>query len=62
MSDENMQRPSEEYVPRPTLEDIPHEECMELLATTPVGRLGFVTEQGEPLILPVNHMVVPDGA
>lgn len=57
MSDENIQRPSEEFVPRPTMEEVSYEECMELLAITPVGRLGFVTEQGEPLILPVNHMV-----
>lgn len=57
MSDTRPPRPGDEHVDRPTLEDIPEDECMELLAATPVGRLGFVTEHGEPLILPVNFIV-----
>jgi nitroimidazol reductase NimA-like FMN-containing flavoprotein (pyridoxamine 5'-phosphate oxidase superfamily) len=32
------------------------EECLELLRSTPVGRLAFVTE-GEPVVFPVNHGV-----
>ena len=57
MSDPRPPRPGDEHVVRPTLEDIPEDECMELLVATPVGRLGFVTEHGEPLILPVNFIV-----
>ena len=60
MSDARPSRPGDEEVARPTLEDIPEAECLELLAATPVGRLGFVTEHGEPLILPVNH-IIDDG-
>jgi uncharacterized protein len=31
-------------------------ECLELLASVPVSRVGFVTEHG-PDVLPVNHLV-----
>lgn len=31
-------------------------ECWDLLAQTPVGRVGFV-DQGVPVILPVNHVL-----
>lgn len=34
--------------------------CMQLLQTTPVGRLAFTGEDSRPTILPVNH-VVADG-
>ena len=57
MSEPRPHRPGDEHVDRPTLEDISEAECMELLAAAPVGRLGFVTEHGEPLILPVNFIM-----
>lgn len=31
--------------------------CMDLLDTTPVGRLAFIGEDSRPTILPVNHVV-----
>lgn len=34
-----------------------HHSCMALLATVPLGRVGLMSE-GQPLILPVNHLVV----
>ena len=34
-------------------------ECAELLATTPIGRLAFVVD-GEPVVLPVNYRYVDD--
>jgi nitroimidazol reductase NimA-like FMN-containing flavoprotein (pyridoxamine 5'-phosphate oxidase superfamily) len=36
---------------------IPPEECWQLLADSPVGRVAF-NEAGEPMVLPVNHAVV----
>lgn len=39
------------------LEVISPEECWELLADAPVGRVAF-NEAGEPMVLPVNHAVV----
>lgn len=38
------------------LEVLGFDECMELLATQPVGRIAFI-DAGEPVILPVNHAV-----
>lgn len=38
------------------LEILPHDECLRLLASVPVGRVGFVTG-GEVVVLPVNHVV-----
>jgi nitroimidazol reductase NimA-like FMN-containing flavoprotein (pyridoxamine 5'-phosphate oxidase superfamily) len=38
------------------LEILPFEECLRLLASVPVGRVGFMAD-GELLILPVNHVV-----
>ena len=35
---------------------LPHEECLRRLRQARVGRVAFV-EQGEPVILPVNHGV-----
>jgi nitroimidazol reductase NimA-like FMN-containing flavoprotein (pyridoxamine 5'-phosphate oxidase superfamily) len=35
---------------------MPVEECLRLLASVPVGRVGFVAD-GEMVILPVNHAV-----
>ena len=43
---------------RPTLVELGVDECLRLVAETPVGRLGFVNEEGEPMILPVNHVLV----
>lgn len=39
------------------LEVISPEECWQLLADSPVGRVAF-NEAGEPMVLPVNHAVV----
>jgi len=38
------------------LEILPPDECLRLLASVPVGRVGFVAG-GEVVILPVNHVV-----
>ena len=35
---------------------IDDERCMELIESTPVGRLGFMSD-GAPLVLPVNYAV-----
>lgn len=39
------------------LEVIGIDECWQLVAGTPVGRVAFV-DGGEPMVLPVNHAVV----
>lgn len=39
------------------LEVLSTDECWDLAASTPVGRVAFV-EDGEPAIFPVNHAVV----
>lgn len=39
------------------LEVIGIDECWQLLAGTPVGRVAFV-DGGEPMVLPVNHAVI----
>jgi nitroimidazol reductase NimA-like FMN-containing flavoprotein (pyridoxamine 5'-phosphate oxidase superfamily) len=44
----------------PELVEIDVEQCLRLLEETPVGRLGFITEIGNPMILPVNH-IIDDG-
>jgi uncharacterized protein len=41
---------------RAGLEILSAEECLELLASVPVGRVGIVTD-GEIVVLPVNHVV-----
>lgn len=38
------------------LEILPFDECLQLLASVPVGRVGFVAD-GEVVVLPVNHVV-----
>lgn len=38
------------------LEIVPFDECLRLLASVPVGRIGFVAD-GEVVVLPVNHLV-----
>src|SRR5437763_12287952 len=38
------------------LEILPFDECLRLLASVPVGRVGFFAD-GEMVILPVNHAV-----
>jgi len=43
-----------------TLQDLSRPECVDLLATSAVGRIG-VTLEGRPVILPVNFAVV-DGS
>lgn len=41
------------------LTEISTEECYELLASRPVGRIAFVVD-GSPIVLPVNHTVDGD--
>jgi nitroimidazol reductase NimA-like FMN-containing flavoprotein (pyridoxamine 5'-phosphate oxidase superfamily) len=36
---------------------LPHEECLRLAASQPVGRVAFMSD-GEPIVLPVNHALV----
>ncbi|MEO1062977.1 MAG: pyridoxamine 5'-phosphate oxidase family protein [Actinomycetota bacterium] len=43
---------------RPTLVELDVDRCLALVQQTPVGRLGFVNEEGDPMILPVNHVLV----
>jgi nitroimidazol reductase NimA-like FMN-containing flavoprotein (pyridoxamine 5'-phosphate oxidase superfamily) len=38
------------------LEILPFDECLRLLASVPVGRVGFFAD-GELVVLPVNHVV-----
>jgi hypothetical protein len=38
------------------LEMLPFEDCLRLLASAPVGRVGFYAD-GEVMVLPVNHAV-----
>jgi nitroimidazol reductase NimA-like FMN-containing flavoprotein (pyridoxamine 5'-phosphate oxidase superfamily) len=38
------------------LEVLPFEECLQRLASVPVGRIGFLAD-GEMMVLPVNHVV-----
>ena len=38
------------------LETIPLDDCLRLLASVPVGRVGFLSD-GEVVVLPVNHAV-----
>lgn len=38
------------------LEILPFDVCLRLLASVPVGRVGFFTD-GEMVILPVNHLI-----
>ena len=38
------------------LETLGEEECLALLASAPVGRVGVVVD-GQPLIFPVNHVL-----
>jgi uncharacterized protein len=38
------------------LEIVPFDECLRLLASVSVGRVGFVAD-GEVVVLPVNHVV-----
>jgi uncharacterized protein len=38
------------------LEILPLDECLRLLASVPVGRIGFFAD-GEIVVLPVNHVV-----
>ena len=38
------------------LETIPLDECLRLLASVPLGRVGFLSD-GEVVVLPVNHAV-----
>jgi len=38
------------------LEILPFDECLRLLASVPVGRVGFIAD-GELVMLPVNHVV-----
>lgn len=45
---------------RLVLDDIPRDDCLDLLARTGVGRLGVV-EGRQPLVVPVNFAYTPEG-
>lgn len=49
-----------EHDPELSLEEIPRDECLELLARTRVGRLGVVDGR-QPIVVPVNYAYTPDG-
>ena len=40
-----------------TLEELPRDECLRLLATQLVGRLAVVVRDGPPLVVPVNFVL-----
>lgn len=44
----------------PWLEELTHDECVELLRLESVGRVGFIFD-GFPMVLPVNYRVVEAG-
>ena len=44
---------------KPNVEVLTREECLELLATRPVGRVGVMTEL-HPVIFPVNYVLDGD--
>jgi uncharacterized protein len=46
----------EQITDKAGLEILPLDDCMRLLATVPVGRIGLHAD-GELLVLPVNHVV-----
>lgn len=46
--------PTDDAVVR--IDDLEADLCWRLLAQTPLGRVGFVVH-GEPMVLPVNHVV-----
>ena len=37
------------------MEELDRDQCVELLASRNLGRVGFVADGGQPLILPVNY-------
>jgi len=43
---------------RGNLAELSRDECFELLRTQPVGRLAVVDDDGPPLVVPVNYVVV----
>ncbi len=42
------------------LQVLERDECLALLASATVGRIGLVTEDGAPLVLPVNFCLADD--
>lgn len=47
--------------PRPTedmIEILDQAQCSALLTREPVGRVGYVTDDGRPMILPVDFLIV----
>ena len=43
-----------------SLEEIPREECLELLNACPVGRFAVATPGAPPLVVPVNYLLDGD--
>jgi nitroimidazol reductase NimA-like FMN-containing flavoprotein (pyridoxamine 5'-phosphate oxidase superfamily) len=41
----------------PSLEEIPRDECLKLLASSPVGRLAVGLPGAPPLVVPVNYVL-----
>src|SRR4051794_9668259 len=46
-----------ELWPEVALDEIPRDECFELLAQAPIGRLAVNGRAGSPLVVPVNFVV-----
>lgn len=44
----------------PGMEVIPRSRCLKLLESKRVGRLAFVADGGQPIVLPVNYAVAAD--
>ena len=42
---------------RPSLQHIPRDECLKLLASLPVGRLAIASPGAPPLVVPVNYVL-----
>ncbi len=42
------------------VEILSESECRALLARQPVGRVGYITDDGKPMIVPVDFIVVDD--
>jgi uncharacterized protein len=57
VADPDDQQSNDRMVDRTGLEILPHDECLALLASSPVARIAFVDEHGEPMILPINIAV-----
>jgi uncharacterized protein len=61
MNDPQHQRSDERSVDRTGLEILTHDECLQLLDSSPIARIAFVDADGRPMIFPIN-IALWDGA